>query len=334
MLYYAIIILTLIALNAILVMGLNIQFGYAGVLNFGYVTFVAVGAYVTAVSTLGKGNSNFVQQYILHWSLPWPLPLILAGLVSAALGALMAVVALRRLRSDYLAIATISMSQVIWTVIGNDTPLFNGWQGLAGVPQPFAIPLQNASQVTTSIVFLIISVVMAVLVYIGSRLLYRSPLGRLMRSVREDDVVTETFGHSAFKIKFIAFVIGCFVAGVGGGLLVEYQSAYSTNAWLPIETFIIWAALIIGGTGNNLGAIVGSAVVLVGINEATRFLPSFIDPSILQPIRGILIGALMLVVLKFMPAGLISERRIKLYKTKGSSIPAVIHDTRQSEGGM
>lgn len=328
--YYILTLAIVLAINAIIVSGLNVQYGFAGVLNFGYIAFVAIGAYVAAVTSLGNGNPNFVQSYILHWNLPWPLPVIMGGLAAALLGCIMAFIALRSLRSDYLAIATIALSQVLWTVIGNATPLFNGWQGVAGVPRPFSGLTKNASAFNTDLFFLIIVLVIGALIYLANRMLYRSPLGRVMRGVREDEAVVETFGRQAFKIKFIAFTFGCFIAGIGGALLVEYQSAYGTQAWLPLETFVIWAAMIVGGTGNNGGAVIGAAVVMVGINEMTRFLPSSISPEILEPLRGVLIGVIMLLVLKFMPSGVLSERRIRLYTPRRRRMEASLKNREEA----
>lgn len=314
--YYLLLVLTSLAINSILALALNLQFGFTGVLNFGYIVFVAVGAYITSVTTLGAGAPGFTQTYILHWSLPWPLPLLAGGLVAAALAGVFALIALRDLRSDYQAIAMIALAEVLWTIIGNQQQIFNGFQGLAGIPRPFAGVMANASPTTDDIVFLLICVVFAAgTMYLCHRV-YRSPLGRVMRAVRDDEVVPESFGRSSLRIRLAAFVLGSFLAAVGGGLLVEHDSAFGSNGWVPIETFIIFAAVIIGGMGSNVGAVVGAAVVMVGLNEATRFLPSSIPPEVVQPVRGILIGALMIIMLRFRPEGLLPERRWRLYRQR------------------
>jgi len=315
--YYVVLILTSLAINAILALGLNLQFGLTGVLNFGYIVFVAIGAYITSVTTLGPGAPGFIQTYIIHASLPWPIPLLLGGLAAAALAALFAVIALRDLRSDYQAIAMIALAQVLWILIGNERRIFNGYQGLAGIPRPFSGVLANAAPIVNDLSYLVICILFLAGTLLLCRRIYRSPLGRVMRAVKDDEVVPESFGRSSLQIRLVAFVLGSFIAGVGGGLLVEHDSAFGTNGWVPIETFIIFAAVIIGGAGNNLGAIAGAAVVLVALNEATRFLPSAIPASIIQPMRGILIGILMLLVLRFRPEGLLPERRARLYRSKG-----------------
>ena len=314
--YYIILVATSFAINSILALALNLQFGFAGVLNFGFIVFVAAGAYVAAATTMGKGTPGFIQTYIIRWSLPWPIPLLLGGLAAAALAAIVAVIALRDLRSDYQAIVMIALAQILWTIIGNQSNIFNGYQGLAGMPRPFAGVLASSSQLVNDLIFLAIALIFLSGTLYLCRRIFRSPLGRMMRAIKDDEVVPESFGRSSLHIRFTAFVLGSFIAGVGGGLLVEHDSAFGTNGWVPIETFIIFAAVIIGGMGSNLGAVVGATFVMVGLNEATRFLPSSIPSSIIQPLRGVLIGALMIAVLRFRPAGLIPEQRIKLYRKR------------------
>ncbi len=322
--YYLLLIATSLAINAILALALNLQFGFTGVLNFGYIVFVATGAYITAATTLGQGSPGFIQTYVIRWSMPWPLPLLAGGLVAAALAAIVAVIALRDLRSDYQAVAMIALAQILWTTIGNQSNIFNGYQGLAGVPRPFTDALASASPLVNDLVFLCICVAfMAGTLYLCRRI-FRSPLGRVMRAVRDDEVVPESFGRGSLRIRLTAFVLGSFLAGVGGGLLVEHDSAFGSNGWVPIETFIIFAAVIIGGMGSNLGAIVGATLVLVGLNESTRFLPSSLIPAAtIQPLRGILIGFLMILVLRFKPAGIIPERRVRLYRKRPPVPPPI-----------
>jgi ABC-type branched-subunit amino acid transport system permease subunit len=308
--YYVVSIALYLVINVVLVLGMEVQFGFAGVLNFGYIAFVAIGAYVTAVTSMGT-QQGVQQEYILHWSLPWPLPLLLAGLVSAVLGLVMAFLAMRRLRSDYLAISTIALSQVLWTVIGNDTALFNGWQGLINVPRPWQ--MDDAP-------FLLVATIIGLLIFFVCRQLYRSPLGRVWRTVRQDEMVAESFGRDAFRARVISLLVGCFIAGVGGGLLVEYGTSFSTGAWMPVETFFILAAVIVGGNGNYLGAILGAAVVLVLIGEGSAYIPQTIDPMIVESLRGVLTGLLLILVLKFKPAGLWPESSLRLYREPSPSL--------------
>lgn len=308
---YAITLATLAAIEVILVLGLNLQYGFAGVLNFSYITFVALGAYTTGVTTLGPGLAEYSQRYILHWSLPWPAALAASGCVAAGFAVLLSFLVMQRLRSDYLAISMIAFGQVVWTVVGNYTPLVNGWDGLAGIPRPF---MDLSDETSSDVAFLAVALGIAVLTYVVAARLYGSPLGRLLRAIREDATVAETFGRRAARGRLIAFVLGSFVAGVGGGLLAMESGAFGPNAFLPEETFLLFAALIVGGTASPVGSVIGGVLVLVLINEATRYVPGSLSGQLLGGLRLMLIGILVLVVLKFRSGGLVKEGNLRLYR--------------------
>ena len=123
----------------ILAMGLNIQYGETGILNFAYIGFVAIGAYVTGALSL-PNSAGTGQYYIFGFSLPFPVNLLLGGLTASAFAVVVALIALRRLRTDYLAMVLISLSLVLYDVCNNYVPLFNGADGLYNVPEPFAGP--------------------------------------------------------------------------------------------------------------------------------------------------------------------------------------------------
>jgi branched-chain amino acid transport system permease protein len=325
MLYFLVDMLALGCVNAILVLGLNIQYGYTGILNFTYYTFAAVGAYITAVTTMGPPPPNVgVQVYVLQWSLPWPLGLLIGGLVAAALGLLVVLIAVRRLRSDYLAIVTVSVGFIIWDVIDNYIPLFNGDNGIFAVPRiTGALPL---SSIGYTLVMLAVSAVCLAVFYWVARRIYHSPFGRVLRAVREDEVVAASFGKDVFRAQVWVFVIGCFMAGIAGGLLVEYIGAWNPNGFLPLETFVLMAALVIGGTANYNGSILGAFLVIELLSEMSRFLPTMGRPDLVGAVRAIVIGMALILVLRFKPEGLLGEARIRLYgeRTRGNgSAPPV-----------
>jgi len=296
----------LAAIYGILVVGLNLQYGLAGILNFTYITFVAVGAYFTGVLTLGAPSNATV--YILGSHLPFLVALVLGGLAAAAVGALVSFTVLRRLRSDYLAIVTIGAGQIIYTIIGNETGIFNGWNGIFGIPMPVSPHLGQTGQ---QLEFGLIATAILAVIFIAAQRLQYSPLGRALRAVRDDEGVTEAYGRDTFKLKLLAFLLGCFVAGVGGGLLGEYATAYAPSAFLPGETFILWAALLIGGVANNWGALLGALIVPIGFSEATRFLPDFGNPTLIESLRGVAIGLLIILAPAFLPHGILRERTVR-----------------------
>jgi branched-chain amino acid transport system permease protein len=307
MLYTLVDMLSLGAIYGVLAIGLNMQYGYAGILNFTYYTFVAVGAYMTGVTTMGPvpAVERGLEQYVLGWSLPWPVGLLVGGASAAFLGLLVVSVAVRRLRSDYLAIVTVSVGLILWTVITNETALFDGSDGLINVPPiTGSLALSNLGY---TLVMLGLGVVVLALCYLAASLIFRSPYGRVLRAIREDEVVAASFGKDVRRAQLWVFLLGCFMAGVGGGLLVDYVSAWNPEAWLPTETFILLASVIIGGTGNNLGGVVGSFLVVEVLDELTRLLPTS-QASLIGAGRAVLIGCVLILVLRFRPEGILPER--------------------------
>lgn len=307
----------LAAIYGILVIGLNLQYGLTGILNFTYITFVAIGAYVTGVLTLGAPSNATV--YILGSHLPFLVALALGGLAAAGVGALVSFTVLRRLRSDYLAIVTIGAGQIIYTIIGNETGLFNGWNGIFGIPMPVSPALSQTGQ---QLEFGLIATAILAVVFFAAQRIQFSPLGRALRAIRDDEGVTEAYGRDTFKLKLLGFLIGCFVAGIGGGLLGEYATAYAPSAFLPGETFILWAALLIGGVANNWGALLGAIIVPIGFAEVTRFLPDFGNPTLIESLRGVAIGLLIILAPAFLPHGLLRERTIQDKVRTRANMPA------------
>lgn len=295
----------------ILTWGLNIQFGYTGILNFAFIIFMAIGAYVSGVFALPLANGIAGQTYVLGLSWPFPLTLIMGGLAAAVLGFFVGLIALKRLRSDYMAIVTVAVGAIAYDFIGNVTGLFNGWDGLGGVPQPLEYRF-NIDPITYQFVFVVIAAVVTLILWWFANRIYSSPFGRTLRSIREDQDVSEAFGKNTFKYRMLAMVIGCFYAGIAGGILIFFITALNPSGWTTGETFVIWTALLVGGTGNNWGAMLGALLVPVGFQEATRFLPQgLIDPDLLAALRNIVVGALLILVLWFRPQGIIPEKKAR-----------------------
>lgn len=315
--FYATTLLVFWFINNILTWGLNIQFGYTGILNFAFIVFMALGAYVTGVFSLPTANGISGQTYVLGLSWPFPITLLMGGIVSAAFGLIVGLIALKRLRSDYMAVVTVAVGVITYDFIGNTTKLFNGWDGLGSVPQPFydsPLITSSGNPYTFYQFFFVVlaGVVMVIMWWIAQRI-YNSPYGRTLRSIREDMDVSESFGKNTFKYRMSAMVIGCFYAGIAGGLLIEYITAINPSGWTTGETFVIWTALLIGGTGNNWGAALGALLVPVLLQEVTRFLPQISsNPSLIPAMRNIIVGSLLILVLWFRPQGIIPEKKPRL----------------------
>ncbi|MHB8394308.1 MAG: branched-chain amino acid ABC transporter permease [Candidatus Dormibacteria bacterium] len=294
--------------------GLNIQFGYAGVLDFTFITFVACGAYFAGVFALGPGSKQTGFEWILGLNLPFPIALLAGAISAGLLGLVIGLIAINRLRSDYMAIVTLAAGTVIYGLVSNFTPLFDGFDGLAGLTQPFSQILPLNSNQFTYFWVLVSGVVMVVCWFIAQRIL-NSPLGRTMRATRDDQDAADTFGKDTVRVRLIAMSMGAVLAGTGGALLMGFIGAFSPAGWTSGETFVVFAAMIVGGTGNNWGAVLGSFVVAVLINEATRYIPPLpADPTLIPTVRNMLIGASLIVVLWVRPQGIIPEARRRLYQ--------------------
>lgn len=291
----------------ILAMGLNIQYGETGILNFAYIGFVAVGAYVTGASSL-PNSANTGQHYILGLNLPFPLSLLAGGVAAMLLALVVALITLRRLRTDYLAIVLISLSLVLYDLTNNFVPLFNGADGLYNVPEPGAGVFHLT---TNSFVpfFMAVTGVVALLMWFIMSKITRSPLGRTFRAIRDDPTVASAMGKGVFRYQLTSMLIGSFFAGIGGGLIIQFGGSFNPSAWLPGETFVVFAVIIVGGVGNNVGLIAGSLLVETLLIHLPAFLPDIPGhPGLIEYIDSIVVGALLMAMLWFRPQGIVPER--------------------------
>ena len=294
---------------SIVTLALNVRWGWAGEFDIALFAFVAVGAYIYAVFTLPPNTLPAPSGYILGLKAPFLVGVIAAIVVTGLLSAAVGAVALRKLRDDYFGITTLAFALILALVIGQYTPLFDGYEGLFGMPQPLSTAppfgLNGGN-------FLALSVVFLVLCLLVLQRLYNSPFGRAVRSVREDDTASAAFGRNVYVLKLKAYILGGCVAGLGGALLAAYITAFNPYGWTPQETFLIYASIFIGGTGNAIGAVIGTFFVEVGVQEVTRYVPQLgNNASSSDAIRLVLIGLLITAVLWWRPQGILPERRAR-----------------------
>lgn len=326
MVQYLVSVLTLAAATAVIVLGLNVRWGLSGQLDLGFYLMVAVGAYVDGVVTLGPSSSQAAETYILGLNLPFLVGILVAAAVCGLLSLVVGAVALRKLRGDRYAIVTVATTIIGYSFISQYTPLFNGYNGIYGVPQPFAGVLPLAPQAFSNF-YLAIEVAVVIVVFVLLEMVRRSPFGRAVKAVREDEVAAAAFGKSVYALRLKAYVLGGAIAGIGGSLIVTYISAFNPASWSAIETFLLYGALIAGGTGNNAGAILGTLVVLIGIPQLVQAIPVVGgDANALPAIENILIGLLIIAVLRFRPVGILPER-----KTMSGQLPRwLLHRTKRT----
>lgn len=299
------------SIYAIFALGLNVHWGYTGLFNIGIAGFFAVGAYVSALVTspLPTGvRADYVQQAI-GLNMPFPVGVIAAGLVSGLLAIPIGIPTLR-LREDYLAIATIGIAETIRRVFNNERWLANGPQGMVGLAQPLGDLLPPNYY---NFVYLAIVLVVLVLIYVALERGIRSPWGRVLRAIREDEVVTAAAGKNVFLFKMQSLVLGAVIMGIGGALYAHSVRAIQPSVFTPLfGTFIIWVMLILGGSGNNKGAILGAFVVWTIWSGTGYFIYQVIPVSWAARapfVRLLVIGLLVVGILLTRPQGVLGEEK-------------------------
>jgi ABC-type branched-subunit amino acid transport system permease subunit len=289
------------------VLGLNLQFGVAGIINFAYIVFVAVGAYTAAVLSLGPDYPGNFQHYVLGANWPFPLPILAAGAASGVLSLVVGVISLRRLRSDYQAMVMLVLSLIATLVASNATGLVNGPAGLAIIPQPLYDWL-NLDPLTYQWVYAGWCAFLTLLIFLFVRGITNSPLGRSLRAMRDNDRAASALGKNITAMRLMIFVVGGVIAGISGAVFVEFIQAWSPGSWLYPETFVFLAAILVGGAANNWGVMLGTLLVPVGFLEATRFLPQIFYDGFIEAMQWVCVGLLILIFLWFRPGGLRPER--------------------------
>lgn len=308
---------TMGSIYALLALGLSVQFGYAGLFNAGVAGFWAAGAYGFAMLAT-VGTEPTLAAGHLGFALPWLLAAVLAMLVAALLGAGMAWPTLG-LRADYLAIATLGLAEILRLLITHGGDVTGGTFGIGGIPRPLTVRDPFLSDATMALVAVaLLAAVLALLEYTG-----RSPWGRVLKAVREDEDAAEALGKDVRRYKLQAFALGCAVMGLAGVLYASFLRTIEPRiSFTPLDTFLVYAMVILGGTGNHKGAVVGALAVWGFFYYSVRAkdaLPAFLAEDVAF-LRFIIVGALLLVVLLRRPAGLWPEERTISTKGLGKEV--------------
>ncbi|MGA7988401.1 MAG: branched-chain amino acid ABC transporter permease [Candidatus Dormiibacterota bacterium] len=309
MTYYLTTVLVYAGVDALACLAISLQFGVSGIVNFSFIVFQAAGAYTAGVLSMPPDTANGgFQTYILGLNLSFPLPWIGATIVGALLAPPIGLVVLRRLRSDYQAIAMLVLSVIATLVVTNTPPFLDGAAGLALVPQPLSNILDPASA-GYEWIYAAATIVLAAIVFVIAQRIINSPYGRSLRAMRENELAANALGKNSVALKMSVFVVGGAIAGLSGAILVGFITTWAPSTWLYPETLILFAAVIVGGRGNNYGAVLGALLVPVGFEEATRYIPPFGPPGLIPAFEWVCIGGLILGFLWFRPRGVIPERR-------------------------
>ena len=296
--------LTTVGIFAMLALALNLQWGYTGVFNFGIVAFFMVGAYTSALLTL-EPSGDF-ENHIL--GLEWPIPLgWIGGAVAAGMLALLIGLPTLRLRRDFLAIATIGVATILRSIVNSTEGLANRGAGLIDIPRFLGGLAEGGDYrwVMLGIVLVMLAVVYAVL---GTAT--ASPWGRVLRGVRDNEDTAMAAGKHTTVFRIQSFVLGGMMMGLAGAIFAHRQGAISPTGFSDLfGTFLVWTMLIVGGSGNNRGAVLGALAVgffWFGTPLIQEDLPEFLGTRVFQ-LREIAIGVLIIVFLLTRPGGLLEE---------------------------
>lgn len=306
-----------------LAIGLNMHWGETGLLNFAQASFFAVGAYTSAILTTPppEGGPILDATRTVGFDLPIVVGMAAAAVVAATIGVIIGATSIR-LEDDYLAIVTLAGAELIRLLIINQGSLTAGTKPIKNIPRPLEGTFQDVFGL--GLPYKVYYVGIAGLVLLGTLLVFRhlsdSPFGRVLNAIREDEDVPKALGRDTGMYKLKAFGLGAGVAGLAGALFAHSQNAIIASQFTASLTFIIWAAVIIGGSGSYIGAVAG-AVVILGLQAGLRVVPSSV-PIIggdLEVLRPVIVGILLIVVMYVRPQGLFGNKEQTLAGMKEGS---------------
>ncbi|HET7174030.1 MAG TPA: branched-chain amino acid ABC transporter ATP-binding protein/permease [Nocardioidaceae bacterium] len=310
--FYTVTLIVYGVVDVIACLGLSQQFGVAGVTNFGFIIFQAAGAYTASVLSLPSDHANGgFQLYVGGLNLPFPLPWIGAAIVGGLVALPFVFLVGKRLRGDYVAIGLLVAAVMANLIVTNYRSFLNGAAGLSLVPSPLQSRL-NPQSLRYQWGYAVVGILLALLTFWFCRRLTESPYGRALRAMRENDLVADSLGKNLRVLRAQMLVVGGAIAGLSGGVLVGFINLWAPSAWGYAETIVLFAAVIIGGAGNHLGAVLGAILVPLGFEEATRFVPAFGPPGLIPAFQWVAIGLLVVIFLRLRPQGILPERRRRL----------------------
>jgi branched-chain amino acid transport system permease protein len=286
-------LLVFIGIFGIMSVSLNLEYGFAGLANFGKVAFFLIGAYSYAL--------------LAELGIPFFVCLLGSSIIGAVFGFLISLPALR-LRADYMAIVALTFGEILRLIVKTEDWIAGGDWGVGVAP---AITIAGAPPQLNILVNIGLVYACLTLCFIVAQLMANSPYGRAMRAIREDEVAAEAMGKNRARYKAQIFMLGSAMAGLAGGLYAQYLHYVLPGMFMPMVTFTVWIMVLMGGPANNRGVLLGACIVELfdrGANIAKDYFTLPTDPSNLQ---YILFGVLIIAVLLYRPQGLLKESAIK-----------------------
>jgi branched-chain amino acid transport system permease protein len=304
LLAYCAFFLTIAMTYAIICLGLNVQWGQTGLFNVGIAGFVGLGGYISAILTTPEAAER-IGGFGLPIAAGWAGAMLGGAVLSLAVGLLTL-----RMRSDYLAITTFGIAVALQLVFQNAETLTGGAFGMAFVPRPFAGLQGDAFAFNLANLAVTCAVVLAL--YLLLEHLLRSPWGRTLRAVREDEVAAQALGKNPASLRLQAFALGGAIMALAGAVQAHFIGFIAPGNFLPMMTFQVWAMLIVGGSGNNRGAILGAVLVWAIWALSGAFIAE-VFPADQQAraasLQIVVIGVMLCLILLWRPQGILPEIR-------------------------
>jgi branched-chain amino acid transport system permease protein len=298
----------------IAVLGLNLQWGNTGIFNGGVAAFFGAGAYGLIMFGGPERAGEFGG-----FGLPFPLA-VLCGVAFAGLLALLVGVLTAKLRHDYLAIATFGVAVAVESIVRNAEYLFGGAKGIRGFQRPLEAVIGDSFLYNVFFLGLVSLCLLAV--YVGLERLVQSPFGRLLRATRENEAAARSLGKSPATVRLQSFLLGSMIMGLAGALYATFYAFVRPQDIAPILTFQVWAMLIVGGAGNNRGALLGTLLVWGGWVGSGWLLAKYAARDwqlYTGTIQYIMIGLIIVITLLARPKGLLPEK-LMVAKTKSPKL--------------
>jgi len=289
---------------AIMTLGLNVQWGFTGLFNAGIAGFYAIGAYVSAILTTAPSARHLGGYEMPYW-VAFIAAMVIAGILAWGVGKICL-----KLRSDYLAIATIGISEIFRLILKNETWATNGPRGVSMVPKPF----EGLPEPWNQLAFMAMVLITVIVIYLALETARKSPWGRVMAAIRENETAVRAAGKNVANFRMEGFVFGSMLIALAGAYTSHYLKFIGPNATDPLTaTFLVWVMLVVGGSANNRGAIFGAFLIWT-IWSATEIVTSYLPAELsirTAYIRVFLIGLALQIVLQKYPQGIFPEQRPK-----------------------
>ncbi len=286
---YAIHLLILFGIYAILSMSLNLVVGYTGLLSVTQAAFYGIGSYATAILLTSFGANFFLA--------------MLLGIVIVIVISLLIGLVLSKFSGDYYALGSIGFNVIVYAVFLNWQNLTRGPLGIPGIARPSLFGLDFSENAY----FLILVVAFLVVTYLISKFIVNSSFGRVLKAIREDEKAIQVFGYNTLYYKLVIFVIGAGIAAIAGSLFASYITYIDPSTFTINESIFILAIIILGGLANLKGSILG-ALVLILLPEFLRFVGFPVD--IAAQMRQVVYGLLLVILMLYRPQGLVGEYKL------------------------